>query len=127
MKQHKQVQDFHIAFGHPVKTKPTLLDSERVKNRSNWMKEEINEFENAKTIVDQADAMIDCMYFVLGTLVEMGVDPEPLFDIVQAANMAKLGPDGKPIYKPDGKVAKPKNWQPPEPLLEREIERQLKQ
>jgi predicted HAD superfamily Cof-like phosphohydrolase len=48
-----------------------------------------------------------------------------LFDIVQAANMAKLGPDGKPIIRPeDGKIMKPEGWEPPEEKLEAEIKRQ---
>ena len=34
--------------------------------------------------------MIDLMYFALGTMVEMGLEAEELFDIVQSANMAKL-------------------------------------
>ena len=57
------------------------------------MLEEINEFLDAvkeQDIVEQADAMIDTIYFALGTLVEMGVQPEQLFDIVQHANMSKL-------------------------------------
>jgi predicted HAD superfamily Cof-like phosphohydrolase len=28
--------------------------------------------------------------------------------------MAKVGEDGKPKYREDGKVAKPEGWQPPD-------------
>jgi len=91
------------------------------------MREELEEFRNATSIHDQADAMVDLMYFALGTLVEMGVQPGRLFDIVHDANMKKLWPDGKVHYAPDGKVIKHPSWQPPEPQLMQEIQRQLRE
>jgi predicted HAD superfamily Cof-like phosphohydrolase len=89
-------------------------------------KEKGNESINAENkLVAVADALTDINYFVQGTFTMMGIQPQPLFDIVQHANMSKLGPDGKPIYREsDGKIMKPEGWQPPEPLLEKEIERQ---
>ena len=89
------------------------------------MEEELEEFRKAGSIHDQADAMVDLMYIALGTLVEMGVRPGRLFDIVHEANMKKLWPDGKVHYAADGKVIKPPSWKPPEPQLMEEIERQL--
>jgi len=71
--------------------------------------------------------MVDLIYFALGTLVEMGVRPGRLFDIVHEANMKKLWPDGKVHYAEDGKVIKHPSWQPPEPQLMREIDRQLQE
>lgn len=120
-----QVKDFHKAFGHPVSEKPKMLETERLTSRANWIIEEVNELLEAKTVTDQADACIDAIYFLLGNLVEMGVEPQPLFDIVQGANMAKLFPDGTPHYREDGKVIKPEGWEAPEPKLEAEIKRQL--
>ncbi|WP_141261138.1 pyrophosphohydrolase domain-containing protein [Brevibacillus reuszeri] len=77
-------------------------------------------------LVAQADALIDVDYFVQGSFDVMGVDPQPLFDIVQSANMAKLFPDGKPRYREgDGKIIKPEGWEGPEPKLKQEIERQM--
>jgi predicted HAD superfamily Cof-like phosphohydrolase len=72
----------------------------------------------------QADAFVDILYFGNGGFTELGIDPNPLFNIVHAANMAKLWDDGKPHYNEVGKVVKPPNWQAPEPKLKREIERQ---
>ncbi|RHB51693.1 hypothetical protein [Exiguobacterium sp. AM39-5BH] len=78
-------------------------------------------------LVGQGDALTDALYFVMGSFVELGLDPVPLFEIVQRANMAKLGPDGKPILRAsDNKVMKPEGWLPPEPELEAEVRRQLK-
>lgn len=125
---HLQVREFHRAFGHPVATTPTMLTSERVAARCSWKREEIEEFEEAATVVDQADAMIDLIYFALGTLVEMGVQPQALMDIVHyEGNMSKMHlVDGQLVVvkREDGKVVKPSGWIAPEPKLEAEIARQ---
>ncbi|MGM7720687.1 hypothetical protein [Metabacillus sp. Hm71] len=96
---------------------------EKAKLKSLDMEYPKNELEK---LIGQADAVTDALYFLLGTCVEMGIDPQPLLDIVQDANMAKLGEDGKPIFREgDRKIMKPEGWQPPEPLIEAEIIRQL--
>ena len=126
MKQQQQVKEFQVAFNHPIANKPTFMDKKRAEARMRWVIEEVNEFLESDNVIDQADALIDCMYFILGTAVEIGVDLEPVFDIVQKANMAKLWVDGKPHYREsDGKVAKPDGWQAPEPQIEAEIKRQM--
>ena len=122
--QYNEVKAFHEAFGHPVSDTPTSLTLERANKRYAWMLEEINEFLDAvknQDIVEQADAMIDTIYFALGTLVEMGVQPAILFDIVQIANMSKLWADGKPHYNEVGKVIKPEGWQDPHEKLQEAI------
>lgn len=79
-------------------------------------------------VVAQADALTDVSYFNYGTFVVLGVEPNPLFNIVHNANMGKLHPDGKPRYREeDGKIMKPENWErdfAPEPKLKKEIKRQ---
>jgi predicted HAD superfamily Cof-like phosphohydrolase len=124
-KQYEAVKEFHEKFDHPVQTTPTLITPARAAARAAWMREEVQEFIDAQNIYDQADAMIDLMYFALGTLVEMGVPPTPLFDIVHQANMQKLWADGKPHYNADGKTIKPEGWQNPYPLLKAEIDKNL--
>jgi predicted HAD superfamily Cof-like phosphohydrolase len=128
-KEFEMVADFHKAFGHPLKETPTSMDMDRAKKRYGWMLEEIDEFLEAvsnEDVVEQADAMIDVMYFALGTLVEMGVKPERLFEIVQEANMSKLWEDGKPRYRDsDNKVMKPTGWKDPHPRLKAEVKRQI--
>lgn len=109
----EKVKEFQVKFGHPISEKPIALNESRVRKRYTWMLEEINEFLSAKDIVEQADAMIDLIYFALGTLVEMGTKPEKLFSVVHNANMSKLWEDGKPHYKEDGKTLKPKMWKDP--------------
>lgn len=125
-KQFEQVKAFHIAMGQPVADKPVTMDMHRQQQRFEYMAEELQEFIDATDLVDQADAMIDLIYLATGTLVELGIKPEPLFDIVQNANMSKLWEDGKARLHPDtGKVIKPPTFVRPEPLLQAEIERQI--
>lgn len=121
----KAVKQFHEKFGHPVSEHPKSLSEERAQKRYNWMKEKLDEFMYSvkkQDIAEQADAMIDLMYFALGTMVEMGVYPDKLFEIVQRANMSKLWDDGKPHYAPDGKIIKPAHWKDPHEELRKAIE-----
>lgn len=122
-KNWEQVREFQQAFGHPWRDSPAAMDADRAQKRYAWMLEELNEFLQADEVVEQADAMIDLMYFALGTLVEMGVRPDGLFGIVHAANMSKLWPDGKPHYNAMGKTVKPADWQDPHEKLRLAIER----
>lgn len=120
----EKVREFHQRFGAPVEDEPKCLPKDRRQFRSRLLMEEIQEFQAAETIEEQADAMIDTIYLALGTLVEMGIRPEKLFNIVHQANMQKLWADGKPRYEKNGKVMKPPSWKNPEPLLYQEIMRQ---
>ena len=123
-KDFEKVKEFHKAFECPISETPVMLTSERAKMRAGFMREEIEEFEEAANIYEQADAMIDLIYFALGTLVEMGVEPDELFDIVHEANMTKLWSDGK-VHRREGdsKVIKPPEWEDPEPKIRATIDR----
>ena len=122
-KEWNDVCEFHEKFGHPVAERPVMIDKRRALSRAKWMQEEVAEFLIADDIYEQADAMIDLMYFALGTMVEMGLEADELFAIVQQANMAKLWPDGKPHYNPkDGKVMKPEGWEDPAPKIKAYID-----
>lgn len=123
-KEWEEVRLFHLKFNHPIAESPRGMDLDRAIARYNWMKEEIEEFLEAvrkDDLVEQADAMIDEIYFALGTLVEMGIKPDKLFEIVQKANMSKLWEDGKPHYNCEGKAIKPSTWKDPHEDLEKVI------
>ena len=111
-----QVKEFHEAFSHPVSDHPVALTPTRKIARATWMREEIDEFLDADNdITKAADACLDCIYFCMGTLVEMGIhDPQTLMDMIQKANMDKLWEDGKPRTREDGKVIKPEGWTAPD-------------
>lgn len=83
-------------------------------------------FDVENRLVAVADALTDINYFVQGTFTMMGVNPQPLLDIVQEANMSKIWPDGTVHYREsDGKILKPDNWIAPEPKLAEEIKKQM--
>lgn len=56
--------------------------------------------------------LCDLVYVAVGTAVAMGMPFDVAFNRVHASNMSKLGPDGKPIYREDGKVIKPDTYVP---------------
>jgi predicted HAD superfamily Cof-like phosphohydrolase len=118
---------FHNTFGHAAPGRPVPLPPAERDNRIGFMVDELMEFMEAETVEDQADAMIDLIYFALGTLVNTGVNPAELWDIVHQANMAKRWPDGTIRHDPQtGKVLKPAEWQDPRPLLIEAIARQTR-
>lgn len=119
------VRDFHITFGHPYSDTPIMQSQDCAEARANWIIEEAEEVRDATTIYERADGYIDAIYFGLGGLVEMGIDPDPLFQLVQAANMAKVWPDGTVHKREDGKILKPPGWQAPDEQIAEEINRQL--
>lgn len=115
-KQLNAVKQFHTAFGLGVQENP-IADLGEAKNvlRFNLMKEENEEYLEAvknNDIVEIADALGDMLYILCGTILEHGLQHkiEAVFDEIQRSNMSKLGEDGKPIYREDGKVLKGPNY-----------------
>lgn len=68
-----------------------------------------------------AKELADLLYVVYGSAYSMGIPIDEVFAEVHRSNMSKLGEDGKPIYREDGKVLKGKNFSPAD------IEKVLKQ
>ena len=60
--------------------------------------------------VNLAKELVDLEYVMLGAGHAFGVNLDATFDEVQSSNMSKLGEDGKPIYRDDGKVLKGPNY-----------------
>lgn len=85
--------------------------------------------DDVERVVAQADALTDTDYFVKGSFVEIGVDEEPVFNIVQGANMSKLftAEDGTKYakYREDGKILKSDEFWTPEDKIKEEIQRQI--
>ena len=115
-KQLKAVRIFHETYGLGV-SEEMKADLGTLKNelRFNLMKEENEEYLEAvqnNDIVEIADALGDMLYILCGTILEHGLQHkiEEVFDEIQRSNMSKLGEDGKPIYREDGKVMKGPNY-----------------
>lgn len=110
------VQEFHTSFKLGYKNEP-IADLGAAKNtlRFNLMKEENEEYLEAaqnKDLVEVADALGDMLYILCGTIIEHGMQHkiEEVFNEIQRSNMSKLGEDGQPIYREDGKVLKGPNY-----------------
>lgn len=58
--------------------------------------------------------LADLLYVVYGTAVTFNLPLQEVFEEVHRSNMSKLGEDGKPIYREDGKVLKGPNYSPAE-------------
>ncbi|ADF53448.1 MAG: hypothetical protein CMP12_21760 [Zunongwangia sp.] len=110
------VTQFHSAFGLGVSEQPIAsLGAAKNKLRFELMKEENEEYLEAAQngdLVEVADALGDMLYILCGTIIEHGMQHkiEEVFDEIQRSNMSKLGADGKPIYREDGKVLKGPNY-----------------
>lgn len=64
------------------------------------------------SIRDLAKELGDLEVVTVGTLDVLGIDGDEVFDAVHRSNMSKLGPDGKPIRREDGKILKPDTYKP---------------
>lgn len=114
------VQEFHEAFGLGIKHHPTAdLPPEKVHLRYELMKEENEEYLAAAKegdLVEVADALGDMLYILCGTILEHGLQEKitEVFQEIQRSNMSKLGADGKPVYREDGKVLKGPGYSQPD-------------
>lgn len=59
------------------------------------------------------DAMGDEIWVLIGTALSFGLDIDEAIRRIHVSNMSKLGRDGKPIYREDGKILKGPDYRPP--------------
>jgi|TARA_B110000881_G_C18077117_1_gene271765 predicted HAD superfamily Cof-like phosphohydrolase len=117
MSNFQSVKNFMQTFGQEVKNKPEFPNDKIVRLRSDLIKEEFEELNQAikdKDIKEVADALTDILYVTYGAGHAFGIDLDKCFNEVQQSNMSKLGYDGKPIYNESGKVLKGPNYFKPD-------------
>tara|TARA_A100001011_G_C14255355_1_gene819799 strand:+ start:1295 stop:1771 length:477 start_codon:yes stop_codon:yes gene_type:complete len=103
------VGDFMEAFGQTVQVDPTWPDFSTRELRLELISEEFSELAQAiddRDMIQIADALTDLLYVVYGAGHAFGIDLDECFQEVHSSNMSKLGPNGKPIHREDGKVMK---------------------
>lgn len=113
----EKVRDFHDAFGLDNPDKFCMLDANTLRLRWKLIDEEISELKDAIDEEDKqniAKELIDVLYVVYGMGACYGIDVDGVFAEVHRSNMSKLGPDGKPIFRDDGKVMKGDNYAKPD-------------
>lgn len=118
------VKSFQKMAGQPIREFPQFLSRQRCNIRCKWMREEIEEFENGNTVYEQADAIMDLLYYAIGALVEMGVKPDELFLLIHEYNVKKI--IGKRCDD-DGKIMKPCGWQHPDKEIKEIIDAMMQE
>lgn len=113
----EKVGDFMEAFGQEVLCVPTMPDNNLAALRLDLIQEEVQELRDGlgkRSILEVADALTDILYVVYGAGHAFGIDLDDCFNEVHSSNMTKLGADGRPLYRDDGKVMKGPNYREPD-------------
>ncbi len=116
---YEDVRVFHETYNLPVENTLIDLKADHSKLRAlrvELLREEFQEYldgEQADDMTEIADALGDIIYIACGTAVAYGIPLDKVFSEIHRSNMSKLGEDGKPIYREDGKVLKGPNYTPP--------------
>jgi predicted HAD superfamily Cof-like phosphohydrolase len=119
-KELEAVKIFHQKFNIDFLDKPkSNIPDEIKKLRFRLMEEENLEYLKAakeNDLVEIADALGDMLYILCGTIISHGLQDKigKIFEEIQNSNLSKLGEDGKPIYRDDGKVLKGPNYFKPD-------------
>jgi len=115
-KQLELVKQWNDAFGVAYPDQPTPLDPKAARFRYILMKEELNEWQHEALfdgpVTNRAKELADLVWVALGTVIQEGLQDqfEKVFQAVYVSNMSKLGDDGKPTYRDDGKINKGPNY-----------------
>lgn len=116
----EKVKEFNRAFGVIARETPGLPDGATIDLRFQLLYEEFVEVSDELSVEDKeidlpklAKELADLLYVTYGMADSFGINLDEVFDEVHRSNMSKLGEDGKPIYREDGKVMKgPNYWEP---------------
>ena len=118
------VKAFTVAMGQPVgEDIQALENAELLEMRMGLIDEEVEEVSQELPVyrigggrMNKAaftKELADLLYVTYGMAVTFGLPIDEVFERVHQSNMSKLGDDGKPLYRDDGKVLKGPNYQPP--------------
>lgn len=61
-----------------------------------------------------AAELADLLYVANGAAMHVGIDPDAAVEAKHRSNLSKLGPDGRPVLRADGKVLKGEKFCPPD-------------
>lgn len=116
----EKVAEFHQVYGCPINTssKPSVAAmGDRVYLRLDLIQEEFDELKVAVAntdVVEVADALGDLIYVICGFAIEAGISLDNVVDEIHASNLTKLGADGIPMVRDDGKILKGPNYVKPD-------------
>ncbi|ASY34187.1 MULTISPECIES: pyrophosphohydrolase domain-containing protein [Streptomyces] len=113
---------FHSAFGLHMRETPGVVDEPTAALRRALLAEEFAEVDEAAgevaadpgALAHFAQELADLVYVTYGTALTHGIDLDAVLAEVHRANMSKLGPDGSPVRRADGKVMKGPHYRAPD-------------
>ena len=116
-----KLHSFHKAFGHSTDEEYITGGNNATKAlRVRLLHEEFNEVTTAISYKQNKAAILkelcDLVYVAVGFADTFGWNFDVAFNRVHTSNMSKLGENGKPIYREDGKIMKSSMYK--EPYLE---------
>lgn len=116
MTPQQMVAEFHDKFGLPVRRVPAAVTPAERDLRQALLEEEACEAceaMEANDVLKIAQELADVVYVAYGAALTYGIDLDAAVAEVHRANMSKIGPDGRPLYREDGKVLKGPGYTPP--------------
>ncbi len=96
---------------------PTEIAPELAQHRQDLLNEEVTEAAEAVregSLEHLAHELADVVYVAYGTALVHGIDLDAVVAEIHRANMSKLGPDGRPTRRADGKVLKGEHYRAPD-------------
>lgn len=124
MTREDYVREFQVAMGQDVDVDASeVINFDLSQMRFKLIEEELSELKSAadwgeslnkKRLCNLLKELADLQYVISGFAVTYGLPLEEAFLLVHESNMSKLGDDGKPIYREDGKVLKGPNYKAPD-------------
>jgi NTP pyrophosphatase (non-canonical NTP hydrolase) len=107
------VREFTYSMGQPLDEKHGF--SRKLEDmRWSLIKEEFAEVRDAVGYSEILKELADLVYVTYGYAATYGWDLDEAVRRVHKSNMSKLGVDGKPLKRPDGKVLKGPNYKKPD-------------
>lgn len=113
----QMVKQFNTTYGVVAEVVPKVPDEDKATRLNNLIHEELmelNEALDSKDVIGIADALADIIYVTAQQAEALGFPVDAMLREVHRSNMSKLGEDGKPIYREDGKVLKGPNFTEPD-------------
>lgn len=111
--QYDMVEEFHLTFQAPITRDVLVTDLRRklITEEFEELHDELVDWMNGEGSISKiAKEAADLLYVVYGLAVTFRFDLVEAFRRVHESNMSKLGEDGKPIFRADGKVLKGPNY-----------------
>ena len=113
----QQVRQFNTTYKKEMSPVPRLPTEPEAALMNSLIHEELMELNEAidnDDLVEIADALGDILYVTAQQATMIGMPVDALLREIQRSNLSKLGADGEPIFREDGKVLKGPNFSEPD-------------